>query len=73
MDITKYSYLWESEKDEWVLVDSEYGYSIVNKKNRGMLLISNDELEEAVINKMKEAGNKEYSSILEAFGVNESC
>lgn len=69
MDVTKYSYIWEDEKDDWALVDSEDGYSIVNIKRQGMLLISDDELENAIINKMKEAGNKKYKSILDAFGL----
>lgn len=69
MDITKYSYIWEDEKEDWVLVDSEDGYCIVNIKSQGMLLISNDELENAIVDKMEEAGNKKYSSILDAFGL----
>lgn len=67
VDISKYHYLWNEEKDDWALVDSEDGYSIVNIKRQGMLLISDDELENAIINKMEEAGNKKYKSIQEAF------
>ena len=31
MNIDEYAYLWTTKKDEYVLVNTEYGYGIVNK------------------------------------------
>lgn len=67
MNIDEYSYIWTTEKEEWVLVNTEFGYAIINKKTQMMLHIDSDELEEAIIQKMHEAGNKTYESILDAY------
>ncbi len=67
MDINEYSYIWTTEKDEYVLVNTEYGYGIVNKKRQMVLSISNDELEKAIIQKMLDEGNKIYEDINEAY------
>ena len=32
MNIDEYSYIWTTEKEEWVLVNTEFGYAIINKK-----------------------------------------
>lgn len=34
MNIEEYSYLWTTKKDEFVLVNTEYGFGIVNKKSK---------------------------------------
>lgn len=72
-DISNYEYLWTTEKDDWVLVNSTEGYGIVNIRTKMMLLIDNDELAEELIIKMIESGNKKYESILDAFGESEKC
>lgn len=66
MNVDDYKYLWNSEKTDWVLVNTEYGYGIVNKKTQMALLISDDELESAVIAKMLDSGNQVYENINEA-------
>lgn len=67
MEIEKYSYLWNEKKMNYVLVKSDSGYGIVDKKERSMLLICDDELEEKIIVKMLESGNKVYDSIDQAY------
>ncbi len=66
MSINEYTYLW-TKKDEFVLVNTEYGYGIVNKKEQTVLSISDEELEKQLINKMLEEGNKVYENILDAY------
>ncbi len=67
MDIDDYSYLWTTERDSWVLVNTEYGYAIVNKTSHAALLISNDELADALAEKMLKSGNKTYENINDAY------
>ncbi len=67
MSINEYIYLWTTKKDEFVLVNTEYGYGIVNKKEQKALYISDEQLEEQLINKMIEEGNKVYENILDAY------
>ena len=66
MNINEFEYVWTTEKDDYVLVNSEYGYGIVNQKTKMALCISDDELENAIIEKMKTCGNRIYEDILEA-------
>ena len=40
----EHEYLWTTEKENWVLVNSEYGYGIINKKDQTMLMVSDPEL-----------------------------
>ena len=67
MNIDEFSYLWTTQKEEWVLVNSDYGCFIINKKTQMMLHIDSDELEEAIIQKMLEEGNQIYKDILDAY------
>lgn len=70
MDLSKYQYIWGEEKPDWALVNSFYGYGIVNIRTQMMLMISDDELEKALIRKMEESGNAKYDSIVDAFELN---
>ena len=67
MNINEFNYLWTTQKDEFVLVNTEYGYGIVNKKTHAALSISDEQLEENVIQRMLKEGNKIYDNILEAY------
>lgn len=67
MDLDDYSYLWEEKKVDYVLVNTRFGYSIVNKRERKMLLVCDDELHEELVKKMLENGNAIYADINEAF------
>lgn len=66
-NIDKYNYLWTTKKDEYALVNTRYGYGIVNKKEQSVLSISDEILEEEVIKKMLSEGNKIYDNILDAY------
>lgn len=63
MNINEYSYLWGTEKNDWVLVNTSYGYGIINKRAQTALVISDDDLEETVIAKMLSEGNAVYDDI----------
>ena len=67
MIINEYEYLWTTEKADWVLVDSSYGYGIINKKTQMYLSVSDDALEKALIEKMLTKGSKTYNNINEAY------
>ena len=67
MNIEEYSFLWTNEKEDYVLVNTEYGYGIVNKSNQTVLSISDEELEEKLIQKMLIEGNQVYDNILDAY------
>ena len=67
MCIDDYSYLWTTEKNSWVLVNTEYGYTIVNKKDQKALLVSNEELADALVEKMLKEGNQTYENINDAY------
>lgn len=67
MNIDEFIYLWTDKKNEYVLVDTEFGYGIVNKVEKNVLCISDEEVEEAVINKMLQEGCKIYDNILDAY------
>ena len=67
MNIDEYSYLWTDKKEEFVLVNTEFGYGIVNKKEQTVLAISDESLEAEIISKMMAEGNHKYDNILEAY------
>ena len=67
MCIEGYNYLWTTEKDSWVLVNTEYGYAIVNKKDQKALLVSNEKLADALVEKMLKVGNRTYENINDAY------
>ena len=67
MNVSDYEYLWTTEKGNWVLVSTAYGYGIVNKKTRSMLVVSDDALENALIERMQAEGCKMYSNINDAY------
>lgn len=67
MNINDYNYIWTTYKEDYVLVETEFGYGIVNKKKQMVLSISDDDLETAIIQKMQTEGNKIYSNILDAY------
>lgn len=70
MNLDEYKHLWETEKNDWVLVNTKYGYAIVNKRTQSALLVSDDELESAIINRMLKEGNAVYENINVAYSDN---
>ena len=62
-----FNYVWGEDKHDWVLVNTQRGYSIVNKKTQMVLLISISDLEEAVIQRMLNEGNLIFDDIVDAY------
>lgn len=63
--------MWESEKGLWVLVNTEHGYCIVNKKDQLISLISDDSIYNEVIQKLLEEDTPIYQNILDAYSDNQ--
>lgn len=67
MNLDEFNYLWTTQKKDWVLVNTEYGYSIVNKQKKQILAISDEKLDQAVTQKMQDEGCRIYENILDAY------
>lgn len=67
MSIQNYSFIWDEKRENFVLVKTDLGYGIVDKKEHAMLLISDEELEQRIIEKMLENGSKVYNDINQAY------
>lgn len=65
--LEEYSYIWQTDKDKYVLLSDELGNSILFIKGKEIMffLIEDDALHELIISKMMEHGNKIYNSIAE--------
>lgn len=63
----EFSYLWSTEKDQWILAKVESDYCIINRIDQSMLLISDDDIKKQVIQKMIDSGNSVYESVLDLF------
>lgn len=65
--LSEYSYIWEADKDKYVLLNDELGSSIlfINDREIMFFLIEEDALVDSIIAKMLENGNKVYNSITE--------
>ena len=65
MKIDEYSYLWDEEKNNHVLIRAKKGYAIYNKSNSLVTIIEDNVLAAAVIDKMIESGVKVCDSFSE--------
>lgn len=65
--LEEYSYIWQTDKDKYVLLSDELGNSILFIKEKEIMffLVEDDVLHELIISKMMEHGNKIYNSIAE--------
>ena len=65
--LDEYSYIWQTDKDKYVLLNDELGNSIlfIKEKESMFFLIEDDALLDLIISKMMEHGNKIYNSIAE--------
>lgn len=65
--LEEYSYIWQTDKDKYVLLRDKLGNSILFIKGKEIMffLIEDDALHELIISKMMEHGNKIYNSITE--------
>ena len=65
--LDEYSYIWQTDKDKYVLLNDELGNSILFIKEKEIMffLFEDDALLDLIISKMMEHGNKIYNSIAE--------
>ncbi|WP_426453882.1 hypothetical protein ACP26L_15785 [Paenibacillus sp. S-38] len=57
MNLEEYQYIWTNEREDHVLVIvNGGGYAIVNRADKMALIIEDDEIYEAVIEKMLDNG-----------------
>lgn len=65
--LDEYSYIWQADKDKYVLLNDELGNSILFIKEKEIMffLVEDDALLDLIISKMMEHGNKIYNSIAE--------
>ena len=65
--LSEYSYIWETDKEKYVLVDDDLGRSIFFIKDKEIMffLLEDDDLLDMIICKMIESENKKYSSVTE--------
>ena len=65
--LDEYSYIWQTDKDKYVLLNDELGNSILFIKEKEIMffLIEDDALLDLIISKMMEHGNQIYNSIAE--------
>lgn len=62
-EIEDYNFLWTSEIDDWVLIGAAPDYTIFNRKTSSMMLVEDDMIAEALVDRMREHGCKVYESI----------
>jgi hypothetical protein len=65
-NVNEFRHVWTTDKCDYVLVDTDYGYAIVNRVSQSMLCISDEQLHEEVVARMLAAGNHVYDTIQEA-------
>ena len=66
-NVNEYSYIWEEDKEKYVLVSDEYGDDIfeIGGTELMFLLIEDDASAELIVENMIKNGNKVYKSIIE--------
>ena len=66
-NVNEYSYIWEEDKEKYVLVSDEYGDGIfeIGGTELMFLLIEDDALAELIVENMIKNGNKVYKNIIE--------
>lgn len=65
--LDEYLYIWQTDKDKYVLLNDELGNSILFIKEKEIMffLLEDDAVLDLIISKMIEHGNKIYNSIAE--------
>ncbi len=65
--LNEYTFIWEREKDKYVILEDQFGKSIFNIQNNALsiLLIEDDNIKSLVLQKMIDNGNQVYHSIEE--------
>lgn len=65
--LDEYSYIWNKDKEKYVLLDDEMGKNILCIKGQEIMfcLVEDDTLADLIIEKMINEGNRVYKSISE--------
>lgn len=63
----EYEYLWTTEKNDWVLVNTAFEPAIVNKTEQAILHVDDEALERALTERMRSAGCRIYDDIRNAY------
>lgn len=67
MDISDYEYLWNEDKEEYVLLRVEDGYIIIDRVHQMVLMIEDDDMFDKVIAKMIEEGSLIFDTLEQAY------
>lgn len=66
-ELYSYSWLWNENREDYVLIDTGYGYAIVNKIEKYILWIADEEVSENVTAEMKKRGNQVFDCLKNAY------
>lgn len=66
-ELEKHKEIWETDKENYVLVNDEFGKGIfyIQGKEIMFVLIEDETLHDSIVCKMLECGNKQYGSFAE--------
>lgn len=67
MDISDYEYLWNEDKEDYVLLRVEEDYLIIDRVHQMVLLIEDDDMSDRVIAKMIDEGNLIFDTLEQAY------
>ena len=67
MDISDYEYLWNEDKEDYVLLRVEEHYLIIDRVHQMVLLIEDDDMSDRVIAKMIEEESLIFDTLEQAY------
>ncbi len=67
MDISDYEYLWNENKEDYVLLRVDDDYMIIDRVLQMVLLIEDDDMSDRVIAKMIDEGNLIFDTLEQAY------
>ena len=67
MDISDYEYLWNENKEDYVLLRVDDDYMIIDRVLQMVLLIEDDDISDRVIAKMIDEGNLIFDTLEQAY------
>lgn len=67
MDISDYEYLWNEDKEDYVLLRVEEDYLIIDRVHQMVLLIEDDDMSDRVIAKIIEEESLIFDTLEQAY------
>lgn len=67
MDISDYEYLWNEDKEDYVLLRVEEDYLIIDRVHQMVLLIEDDDMSDKVIAKMIDEKSLIFDTLEQAY------